>query len=340
MYDAPFFFVDEHGNPAAWTPAKYLTKDWTYLFPPSHRLAGVQSYNTMEPMWRDLLRLFVRCDYDFQRFNTRINHSVTDLRLPFQGSHVRMTNGWIYSGGTFDGQIHPGIDFNDKPMKKYIYPDHPARTNFKVVAPSDGTIVGWDREKHLTIEHSVQGTPRYRTIYNMVRNVPVKEARRVLILGRFVRAGDVIGEVWDPPENEIHLHFGLAVSHTVRPTWGPNLAQLSSALEDRGIELDQGQIDGVLRKWSDYPWQRTEWFFVDPFGLYDVSRSWSANYGPVGRGFYYPVPRGAGTYAFRDEAVGGDPGGDRIPLFAASQALRDNLSVQPLSMGTLAAVLE
>jgi murein DD-endopeptidase MepM/ murein hydrolase activator NlpD len=338
---APYFFADINGNPIGQSPAAYLIRGRTYHFPTGHRLAGNQSLAKMDIMWRDLLRLFVRCDYDFNDFKSFLSHGIQELVLPHTSVHVKMTGGWLYSNGS----IHNGIDFNDEPQRLYPYPDHINRTNFEVVAAAEGTIVGWDETKLLTLEHVSNGGQLYRTIYNMMRNVPVATVTPgsvVVELGRQVAAGQVIGEVYDPPDNVIHLHFGMALPHTVPSGWMPDLTLLFNELSAQfSITFTNDQQRQILNNWSSSrSWPRTEWFFIDPFGLYGISRQLDADYGPVGRGFYYPVPTGVGTYAFRDAAIGGDPGGNRIPLFAAEQKLLDNLSILPISMATLSAACE
>jgi hypothetical protein len=336
----PYFFADINGNPIGQSPAAYLLSGRTYRFPRGHRLAGNQSITTMDVMWRDLLRLFVRFDYNFNDFMSFLSHDIQELVLPFTSLHIRMTGGWLYS----NGNIHNGIDFNDEPNQLYPYPDHTTRTNFKVVAASEGTMVGWDETKLLTLEHVSNDGQLYRTIYNMMRNVPVVTvpSGSVIDLGGPVAAGQVIGEVYDPPGNPIHLHFGMALPHTVPAGWMPDPARLFNELSAQfSITFTSAQQSKILNNWSTSPsWPRTEWFFIDPFGLYGISRKSDADYGPVGRGFYYPVPTGVGTYAFRDTAIKGDPGGDQVPLFAADEKLLDNLSILPISMATLSAVCE
>jgi hypothetical protein len=335
----PFFFADIDGNPIGQRPAAYLLAGRTYHFPNGHRLAGNQSIATMDVMWRDLLRLFVRFDYDFSDFKSFLSHGIQGLILPYTSAHVNMSGVWLYPKGS----IHNGIDFNDEPQQRHPYSDHTSRTNFEVVAASEGTIVGWDETKLLTLEHYSTDGRLYRTIYNMMRNVPVTNvsAGSVIDLGGRVAAGQLIGEVYDPPGNPIHLHFGMALPHAVPSGWKPNLSLLFSELSSQfSIAFTHAQELKIIKNWLSPGWSTTEWFFIDPFGQYGISRKSDADYGPVSRGFYYPVPKGEGTYAFLDKGIDGDFGGDQIPMFAANQKLLDNSSVLPISMATLSAVCE
>ncbi|MBL8927838.1 MAG: hypothetical protein JNM77_16640 [Pseudonocardia sp.] len=191
-------------------------------------------------------------------------------------------------------------------------------------------------------------TSYYRTLYNMVREVPVPPiSGRIAEMGSEVFAGQLVGEAWDPPRNVLHLHFAMALPHEAAAGWRPDpeLGPLFGRLHDEfslvfTAHQKQEIRDFLTKNGSDLEWPRTEWFMVDPFGLYDIRKSPSGKYGPVDRGFYYPVSPGPGTNAFRPRQIGGDPAEDRIPLFAWHEALLDKVPVQPMSMGTMCAILE
>ena len=349
---APYFFIDGNGDPPDKhdnAPSEYVRIDRKLKFPPSHRLAKVRKFEDMEPMRRELISLFVRCDYDFAAFQSFLNHNVRDLMLPFSSVHMRTSETWIYGRGDDprDGNSHTACDFNDNPLPGHSYPDHPERTHFPVHAAASGTIVGWDETKLLTLEHTADDGSRYRTLYNMMRDVPVAPASGdVLTLGGAVHSGQRIGEAWNgkpaqPPHVGIHLHFAMFLPHTVPRTWRPDLAPLFDELKCQfKIRYNSREREDIETLLGPTPWRTTEWYPVDPFGLYDIFDSSHSGYGPVGRGFYYPVPRGVGPYAFRDVGINGDPGGDRIPLFAGNLELLGNLSVSPVSMATICALGE
>jgi hypothetical protein len=166
---APYFFLDYRDELAVLAAASYLSDELVYRFPPGHRLAGARSAADMEPMRRDLFRLFVRLDYDGDAFREFLAHGVSELVLPVSSPHTKMTGGWLYSSG----KLHTGVDFNDEPQPFYPYAGHTGRTNFDVHAAATGTVVGWDGLKLLTLEHVATNGRLFRTMYNMVRNVPV-----------------------------------------------------------------------------------------------------------------------------------------------------------------------
>lgn len=336
----PYFLCDGDGRTSVLSPASYVGRRRT-RFPSNHRLAGLQSRNSMEKMQRSLMHLLIRCDYDVDLFLSYLNHGIDEMVIPYVSRHVGMRGGWVYPNGSF----HGGLDFNNRPLENYPYRDLPRLTNFDVVAAADGTIVGWDEVKLLTVEHTARSGRRYRTVYNMLRNVPVDDdpGRSVIRLGTPVNQGQVIGETWDPPGNPIHLHFGMFLEHSARPGWAPNTAALFLELtnlfdldfEDADRDRIIGELDldpATLEPRT--PWPETEWYPVDPFGVYGQSRSSQTDYSLVYNGFYYPVPKGPGTYAFKD------PSGDRIPYLAASRPLKQDLSVQALSLATAAALFE
>jgi hypothetical protein len=211
-----------------------------------------------------------------------------------------------------------------------------------VHAAATGTVVGWDGLKLLTLEHVATNGRLFRTMYNMVRDVPVPPAvDGVVDMGTEVAAGQVVGQAWDPPGNVLHLHFAMAIPHQAEVALQPDLAPLFGQLARQfGVTFTEPERGTVRALLDDSPWPPTEWFTVDPFGRYDISRSDSATYGPVGRGFYYPVPPGPATNAFTMRPIGGDPGVDPTPLFAWHDALLDQVPVQPMSLGTMAAVLD
>lgn len=325
----PYFFADFQGHEAGQTAASYLVQGRSYRFPAGHRLAGDQTITTMEVMQRNMLRLFVRFDYDFEAFKAFLNHDIQDLLLPYDSAHVNLVNGWSRD---LAGRHH-GLDFNDAPRPRSPFPDHPSRTTFNFLSAADGTVVGWDEVKLLTLEHVASNGKLYRTLYNMMDlALPVPTSPALVELGGAVAAGELLGRAM--VQTRIHLHFAMAVPHTVPVGWTQDTKRLFDELCTQfGLTFqDQAERDSIVAKLDDPIWPRTEWFIVDPFGLYGMD----ADYGP--EGFYYPVPPGVGTYAFRDGAIAGDSGGDRIPNFAASERLRANLSVQPLSLGTLFAV--
>lgn len=336
---APYFFTDAEGEPGTLSPARYLASSTTYRFPLGHRLAGGWTAATTEPMRRDLFRLFVRLDYHADAFRELVlRHGVTDLSLPFGGPHVKMTGGWLYS----DGTMHTGLDFNDEPNGQHPYPDHRGRTNFDVYAAADGTVAGWDGVKLLTLEHESSTGRRFRTQYNMLRNVPVRApAGGIVELGMRVSEGETLGQVWDPPGNPIHLHFALAIPHHSTPGWTPDLTRLFPALLDQfDLSFTPTQQAGIRAFLGPPPWPPTEWFMVDPFGRFDISNRQTATYGPVARGLYYPVPPGVGTNAFAPRSHSDHQIAGAIPLVATHARHLDRLSVQPVDMGTMVALAD
>lgn len=342
MAGPPYYFADLNGNRAMKGPSDYVVAGRISRFPSSHRLAGDQTISTMEPMRQDLFRLFVRLECDADAFRSFLSHGIQDLLLPFSSVHVRTHAVWLIPK---NGELHAGSDFKDAPLNHHPYSDHRARTFFDVLSVGDGTIVGWDENKLLTVEHVSCCGKLYRIFYNMMKDAPVAAASgNILTLGGAVTAGQVLGRAWNPDGrslDNIHLHFGMSLRQTVPAGWSPNFDPLFTQLaEGFGVTFSAAQRVAILENLGSLPWKRSEWFCIEPFGRYDTFSEGNATYGPLSHGFYYPVPNGLHTYSFRDAQIAGDPGGERIPLFAGSRALLDNVSVGPLSMATLSAVSE
>jgi hypothetical protein len=340
---APYFFQDAYGKPSPpdpddLAPIDYLQPGVTTQFPAGHRLAGKQTDATKEPMRRELFSLFVRCGYNRDRFEDFLRHPIRDLDLPFSSAHITMSNAWVYD----DGVSHTGFDINDQPFREYSYPDHTTRTNFAVHAMAPGTVVGWDGTKLLILEHHTGEGELFRSLYNHMRDVPVEPITGgVITLGRSVGRGERIGEVWNPDDRRIHLHFAVFLPHTASPPPKPDPGRLFAELEGQfGVVFTPSEQRIVGSLIGKGPRRFREWYPIDPFGCYDHLWSAQPGYGPLVRSFYYPVPVGIGPYAFRNTSLAGEPGGDGIPLFAGNDDLLANLSVGPLSMATLCALGE
>ena len=185
------------------------------------------------------------------------------------------------------------------------------------------------------------------TLYNMMRDVPVVEEGSVYRMGETVRQGERIGMCHEPGTNPIHLHFGVSLRFESDPGWQPDGSRLFVELERQfGLVFDEIERTAMARRigLSGNPlrptrsWGAIEWFPVDPLGVYRLAsgpRTLDINdYAPLYSGAYYPIPRGVGTYAFRD------PDGERIPYRAAPERLRESLSVQAMSSATSAALFE
>lgn len=345
----PYWFKDRRGHLNLQRAASYLTGSSQYRFPASHRLADTTadfiSFNkvSLPSLRRNLLRLFVRCDYDVEVFFEHLNHDIRNLALPFTSRHINMTGGWLYPSG----ESHTGFDFAKQPQARQKYPDITEREDFAVVAVADGTIVGWDGVKLLTLEHESPSGRLFRTAYNMLRDTGVEKVPggNAYEMGRFISRGEVIGYAHDAPHsafstdrNTRHLHFAMFLSHEIPASWQPNRADLFTKLEENfGIVVPDADRPAVEAQLDDEPgvvkWKTEEWFPVDPFGIYGRSETNHTDYGFVSPDMFNPVPAGVMPYAFED------PTGDRIPYFAGTKELRDDLSVQPLSLGTMAAML-
>ncbi len=337
----PYFFLGYTGAPVRWQTASYVRAGVTYRFPSEHRLAPFVIGSDMEPMERTLTRLFIRCDYDYERFVGELKHGIQALALPFASRHVGHRGAWLYPSGDF----HGGLDFNNLALAPHPYSDVGEISSFDVLAAADGTVVGWDGRQLLTLEHVSDDGKLYRTFYNMMRNVPVVELGAVFEMGTRVRQGDVIGESYGPGTNRIHLHFGMNIRFVSDEGWQPDGTRLFEELnrqfglvfdddEQKLIARSAGLTDDLTK--PTRPWGAVEWFPVDPYGVYGLSSGVHGinDYAPTYSGAYYPIAEGIGTYSFRD------PEGERVPYRAASAQLRNNLSVQAISLGTSAALFE
>jgi len=344
---SPYLFRDANGDINVQRKANYLRRIARYRFPPKHRLAGEPWIGgNMETLRRTLIRLFVRCDFDLDAMFEQMDHDIRGLALPFTSRQVSMEDGWVYA----ERNAHTGFDFVRTPGRQQ-YPDLTERKDFEVVAVADGTVVGWDGFKLLTLEHRSPSGRLYRTAYNMLRDVSIsRDGNGTYQMGAFVQRGQRIGVAYDAPasalsdrRNRKHLHFAMFLSHESSQDWLPPssdevLYRLESELGLQMSERERGAIVADLELdelpgQAAAPWQTIEWFPVDPFGIYGRTSRDQTDYGFVAPDLYNPVPKGLMPYAFED------PTGDRIPYFAATDALRADLPVQPVSLGTMVAML-
>ncbi len=337
----PYFFLDAEDRPKTSTVGRYVYLDpnGTYVFPTGHTYPGSHKGSELPPMWRDLLRLMVRLDYDEDRFlGEYVRHGITELALPFTSARVRMSQAWVYYNKPKnpDNRIHFGLDFNDGILSL-------PRTNFEVVAAADGTLVGWDpKVGRIALEHVSENGRRFRTLYGHLHSTELvpddsdQPAKAVFPMGRLVQRGERVGLTGMRDTESIHLHWMFALPSTIPDGWTPDPPGFQTWVEQRW----QGRIEIPWPgRWND-SWAKTEWFFFDPFGIYDRLRpTYPYIPGYQQSCFYYPVTRGPGTYAF-GASTESPHQEDRIPYFSAVPALRDDLAVGPISLGAMSVLGE
>jgi len=270
-------------------------------------------------LWRNMPRLFVRMNYDYDEFWDFLAHSVQQLVLPTDDADVYMAGGWLGRGG----EMHHGIDMERA---------GDAQT-FRVTAAARGDQISW-RSSHgrVTLAHPSADDPTFLTMYGHLDPTAAETAvpplnGQTFEVGRTFEVGDVVGMAGTTGgATAIHLHFGFAVPHTVASNWTP--------------DVGSWPFGDPTPDWLGTPSRRTafrhtEWYLIDPFGVYDALQQEvppeSGNFvGVPGRysfSFYYPTESSVRTNAFAAE----------VPYLAASEGLRENLPVGPLTAAEMAA---